>query len=172
MTNSFEPRAAARSVRVIGIGNPDRGDDGIGAVVVHRLIHRLPDDVSVLMRSGDMLTLSNDMAGIDALVFIDAAAPAGSPGRIHRIDLTAGRLERSVSFASSHSFGLADAIALAQALGIASQAIVVYAIEGACFELGASITLEVVAAAGLAADRVVAEVSRLRCGNQKGLLGA
>jgi hydrogenase maturation protease len=166
MTSAAEPMAPSRSVRVIGIGNPDRGDDGVGALVVGELAGHLPADVSLLVRSGDMMNLGDDMAGIDALVCIDASAPMGEPGRIRRVDLATGALERDMSFASSHAFGLADAIALAQALGVASKDIVVYAIEGACFDTGAPITPAVTTAAQTVAGQVVTEVHRLRRGSR------
>jgi len=156
-----------RSVRVIGIGNPDRADDGVGCLVAHRLAERLPADVAVLTRGGDMMDIGDDMAGIDALVCIDAAKPAGSPGRVTRIDLGTQGLPPVGSFMSSHGFGLAQAIALAQALGTASQDIVIYAIEGVSYEPGAAMAPEVAAAVEEVAARVVAEVGRLRCGGTK-----
>ncbi|KVQ42530.1 hydrogenase maturation protease [Burkholderia cepacia] len=165
MTDTIEPQArrpAFRSVRVIGVGNPDRGDDGIGCLVAKRLAGRLPADVSLLTRGGDVMDIGDDMADIDALVCIDAAAPTGSPGQISRIDLAGQTLGQGTSFASSHGLGLADAIALAEALGTAPRDIVIYAIEGASFGPGAAITPGVAAAADVVADRVVAEVGRLR----------
>ncbi|MFX1670745.1 hydrogenase maturation protease [Paraburkholderia sp. A2WS-5] len=157
---AFQP--GARCVRVIGIGNPDRGDDGIGCLVAHRLASRLPADVSVLTRSGDMMDLGDDMEAVDALICIDAAVPAGSPGRVRRVDLATGQLDRTMSFASSHALGLAEVIALAEALGTAPRDIVVYAIEGASFDAGAPMTPEVMAAADEVVGQVVAEANRLR----------
>ncbi|WP_175981824.1 hydrogenase maturation protease [Burkholderia sp. BCC1630] len=155
-------RPAIRSVRVIGVGNPDRGDDGVGCLVAKRLAGRLPADVSLLARGGDVMDIGDDMTDIDALVCIDAAAPTGSPGRVSRIDLTKQTIEQGASFASSHGLGLAEAIALAEALGTASRDIVIYAIEGVSFDPGAAMTPEVAAAVGEVADRVVTEVGRLR----------
>jgi hydrogenase maturation protease len=160
--------SAARSgvalpeILIVAIGNPDRGDDGVGALVATRLAGRLPPEVAVVARRGDMLSLIEDWAGIDAVVCIDAASPMGEPGRVERIDAVAGRLPRGVSFASSHAFGLAEAIALAGALGSLPGTVIVYAIEGACFEGGAAITPDVTAAAAKVADLVLAEIGRLR----------
>ncbi|KVD88275.1 hydrogenase maturation protease [Burkholderia ubonensis] len=165
MTDTIERqvgRPAIRSVRVIGVGNPDRGDDGIGCLVAKRLAGRLPADVSLLTRGGDVMDIGDDMADIDALVCIDAAAPTGSPGRVSRIDLAGQTIGQGTSFSSSHGLGLAEAIALAEALGTASRDIVIYAIEGSSFEHGAAMTPEVAAAADEVAVRVVAEVDRLR----------
>lgn len=170
MTKTTEQQALRpekRCVRVIGIGNRDRGDDGIGWVVAQRLAGRLPADVSLLTRGADMMDIGDDMAGIDALICIDATAPAGSPGRIQRVDLATGELERNRAPASSHALGLAEVIALAEALGTAPRDIVVYGIEGASFDAGAPITREVMAVVDEVADQVVAEVYRLRRGTRE-----
>ena len=153
---------APRRVFVACLGNRDRGDDGIGALVAEALGGRLPSDVALIVRSGDMLALIDDWAGSDALVCVDAAAPMGMPGRIYRLDLAGDELQAEMAVTSSHAFGLAEAVRLARALGHAPRDIVVYAVEGACFDVGADVTFEVAAAADPVAERVVAEVARLR----------
>jgi hydrogenase maturation protease len=76
--------------------------------------------------------------------------------------VTTGELPRDVVVTSSHALGLGEAIGLARTLQLAPQDIIVYAVEGRCFDGGAPVTREVAAAACLVADRVVAEVGRLR----------
>lgn len=153
---------APRKVVVVGLGNPDRGDDGVGAAIAGRLAGRLPDDVVVVTDRGDLLSRIEEWAACDALVCIDAAAPVGVPGRMHRLDLATDELPRGSSPTSSHGFGVADVIALARALGSAPRDIVVYAVEGAAFDAGAPMTRAVAAAVNDAVDRVVAEVAQLR----------
>jgi len=155
---------AVRKVLVVGIGNPDRCDDGIGAAVLERLAGRLPADVRTLARRGDMLALLDDCAGADALVCVDATAPMGMPGQIRRIDAIAETVPRDASFASSHALGLGEAIELARTLGTAPPAMVVYAVEGACFDDGMGLSPLVARAIEEVADRVVADVARLRRG--------
>ena len=162
MSGTDDQPVASRRVLVVGLGNPDRGDDGIGAIVARRLIGRLPTEVAIVVRSGNMLSLIEDWANFDALVCVDAAAPMGAPGRIHRIDLTTGELPKNTSTTSSHGLGMVDAIGLARALQLAPRDIIVYAIEGYCFNGGAPVTPQVIAAAGEVADRIFAEVTRLR----------
>jgi hydrogenase maturation protease len=162
MTATVGQALAPRRVLVIGLGNPDRGDDGIGVIVAQRLVGRLPSDVALAVRNGDMMSLIEDWAGFDALVCVDAAAPIGTPGRVHRIDLATSELPRDLSTTSSHGLGIADAIGLARSLHLAPRDIIVYAVEGCCFSADAPMTPEVVAAAGEAADCIAAEVSRLR----------
>jgi hydrogenase maturation protease len=162
MSGVAESNASLPKILVVAIGNSDRGDDGVGALVATRLAARLPPEVALVARRGDILSLMEDWAGFDAVVCIDAVALMEMPGRIHRIDAGAGELPHGVSFASSHAFGLAEAIALAAALRSLPGTVIVYAVEGASFEGGAEMTPEVTAAAAEVADRVVAEVGRLR----------
>ncbi len=148
-----------RRVLVACLGNPDRGDDGIGPLVAREVTGRLPGGAALLVRSSDMAALVEDFAGFDALICVDAAAPMGMPGRIHRIDVSSGELPRGLLSTSSHGFGLAEAIALAQTLGRAPEEIIVYAIEGECFGVGAPVTPEVAAAASEAAARIFEEAT-------------
>lgn len=162
MSGLAKSNVSLQKVLVVAIGNPDRADDGVGALVAAKLAERLPPDVSLVVRRGDILSLIEDWAGFDAVVCIDAVAPMERPGRIHRIDAGADELPHGASFASSHAFGLAEAIALAVALRSLPGTVIVYAVEGASFDGGAAMTPEVTAAAAEVADRVVAEVGRLR----------
>jgi hydrogenase maturation protease len=154
--------AAPPKILVAAIGNPDRGDDGIGILVASRLSGRLPPDVALTIRSGDILSIIEDWAGFYAVICIDAAATIGVPGRIHRIDAAAGGLPVDLSFPSCHAFGLAEAIALGRALHSLPETVIVYAIEGNCFEGGATVTPAVSLAAGQVVEAIVAEVNRLR----------
>jgi hydrogenase maturation protease len=156
--------ADSRKVLVLGLGNPDRGDDGVGALVARELGKRLPPDVVVKIRSADMLSLIDDWYRFDAVVCIDAAEPSGVDGRICRFDLNSAELPTNLRPGSSHAWGLPEAIALGRALRMAPRQIVVYAIEGNSFDGGAALTPAVAAAARAVADRVVEEVDRLRLG--------
>jgi hydrogenase maturation protease len=142
-------------VLVIGTGNPDCGDDAVGTLVARRLAGRVPPEVTILERAGDMIGLLEDWTGRDAAVLIDAAAPITAPGSIHRIDLLRESLPVGLSLASTHAFGVADAVELARVLGQLPERLIVYAIEGCRFEPGAAASPEVVAAAEGVAARVV-----------------
>ena len=151
-------------VLVVGLGNPDRGDDGAGAAVVERLIGgRVPDGVSLTTRADDLLAMLGEWSGLDALICVDAAASSGAPGRIHRFNLADSTLPREFSApASSHALGLADALAMGKVLGLLPPAVIVFAIEGETFETGAAMSEAVESAINEAADLVRAELRRLR----------
>lgn len=165
MTAAGDQGVSPRKVLVIGLGNPDRGDDGIGAMVAHDLVGRVPTAVVVIARRGDMLSLIEDWAGCDVLVCIDAAAPLGVPGRIHRIDLNSDELPRGVRFISSHALGLAEVIELARTLQLVPRKVIVYAVEGGSFDSGVPLTPAVAAAVRVVADRVVAELGLANTGH-------
>jgi hydrogenase maturation protease len=162
MIPSGDPCAPTPKVLVIALGNPDRGDDGIGAIVAQHLAGRLPRDVPLMVRRGAALSLIDDWNGFDAIVCIDAAAPLGAPGRIHRLDLDSSELPQHMTFTSSHGLGLPEAIGLARALKSAPRRIIVYAIEGGSFDGGVPLTPAVSAAASAVAEQVLTDVSRLR----------
>ena len=155
---SNDPAEAKAKILVAAIGNQDRGDDGAGPLVAAKLSGRLPAEARLVVRSGDMMSLIEDWAGFDTVIFVDAAAARGEPGRIHRIDLAEENLPPDLSLPSSHAFGVAETIELARVLEIAPKEIIVYAIEGASFEPGAPFTPAVLASAAEVAERIASEV--------------
>jgi len=154
--------AAARRVLVAGLGNPDRGDDGIGPLVIKKLAGLLPADVAVAPANADVLTLMLEWADFDAVICVDAAAPLTTAGRIHRFNLATDDLPRDRPPASSHAVSLADAIKLSRVLRQAPRDIIVFAVEGASFAAGSAMGPDVAGAAADVVGRVVAEVIRLR----------
>jgi hydrogenase maturation protease len=167
MSELADQRGVGPKVVVACLGNPDRGDDAVGVMVGQRLSGRLSDDVTLLIRSGDVLSLIEDWVGFDALVCVDAAAPMGTPGRIHRFDMATDGLPRNASLTSCHAFSLVDAIRLARIIWRAPHDIIVYAVEGRCFDAGAPMTDAVAAAASEVARRVTVEVGDLLQGRKE-----
>ncbi len=155
-------KAPAHRVTVSALGHPDRGDDAVGVLVAETVRRLLPGDVPVQVHRADALSLLDHWSDSEAVVCIDAAAPLGEPGRVHRLDLSVDTLPSERAGISSHAPGLAEAIALARALHLAPHRIIVYAIEGRCFAPGAPLSPLVAAAVAAAARAVAQEVSGLR----------
>lgn len=150
-----------KKIIVLGIGNPDRADDGVGVLIARRLSDHLPADVELVVDSGNIVALVEDWAGCDALLCVDAANPMGQPGRIYRFEAADAALAESASLTSSHGFGLTEAIALAHELHTLPETVVIYAVEGTCFDIGAPMTPQVAAAIDDVAERIIDEVGRL-----------
>ena len=144
---------------VIGLGNPARGDDIAGRLVVRLLRAMRPADASVAELDGDAASLVAALRADDAVWLADAAQAGGSAGTIHRLDCAAGDAPPPSAAASSHGLGVAEALALARALGSLPRRCVLYAIEGGDFTPGAEPSAAVVAAAHLVAARIAGELA-------------
>lgn len=74
---------------VIGCGNPNRSDDGVGVVVVQRLIERLRRHPVPGVRAFDCGTAGMEVMfaarGADALLIVDASRSGSAPGVVHEV---------------------------------------------------------------------------------------
>jgi hydrogenase maturation protease len=147
------------TVLVAAIGNPQRGDDGVGAAVAKRLRESAPAEVRIIECGGDVLELIDEWAGCAAVILVDASDPAGNPGRIRRLDLVSSVLSADFAQNSTHAFGLAETVELARALNQLPWRLVAYLVEGERFDFGAPLSRVVAAAVGRVVQAVLAELS-------------
>jgi len=177
------PAAASRGIAVLGVGNPDRGDDGVGPAVVAALAGRLPADVALAVLDGEPSRLIDAWFAAALAVVVDAAAPSPDDGvpsgtvrviEIDAADLAGLRPGGAVAgpqgspgspvlpelAVSSHSTGVATAIALGAVLGRLPRRLVIVAVTAATFDLGAPMSEPVRTAVPRVADTVVAAVRR------------
>ena len=140
---------------IVGTGNAFRRDDGAGLATARRLGGILPDDIRVLEQEGDLASLLDAWQGAAAAVLIDATSSGSEPGTIRRYEAHERPLPSVFSRSSTHSFGVAEAIELARALGQLPARVVVFGIEGHDFAPGEGLSPEVDAAV----DEVVRRVS-------------
>jgi len=145
-------------VLVVGIGNPDRGDDGVGPVIVRRLRGRVPPGTSVRECSGDALALIEDWKGFSSVIVVDAMTQISEPGRIHRLELTSNPLPVAFAGPSTHAFGLAETVELARNLHRLPPFLVAYLVEGEQFETGAPLSPMVAEAVEEAVERILTEI--------------
>ena len=135
---------------VIGIGNPDRGDDAAG-VQVARKVHGgrviVWADCSVLMDLWD---------AHDDVIIVDAMNSGLPPGTIQRFDAGDKPLPAR-AFPSTHAFGVAETVELARSLGKLPDHLIVFGIEVADVELGMHLSDEVADAV----DRVAHEIDTM-----------
>ena len=144
---------------VVGVGNPDRGDDAAGRKVAQLLRWMLPHDVDVAEHDGEATDLLARIEGVAAAFLVDACTSEASAGTVRRFDVGAAPLPQRVFGVSTHGFGLAEAIELARALGRLPPRCVVYAIEGSSFQAGAPLSPPVAAAVANVARRLLAEIT-------------
>ena len=117
---------------VIGLGNPLRGDDGVGVRVVQSLAEqRLPDRVEVVDGGTQGLELVNVMEGWPRVILVDAAHVGKMPGQFVRFTLDEARLLGDDRHLSIHAAGLRDALLLAQVLRVLPDEVVIYGVQPA-----------------------------------------
>jgi hydrogenase maturation protease len=151
-------------VVVIGVGNPMRGDDGAGRLVLDRLRGRVPAGVDLVECDGDPAALLEAWTGRALALVVDATSSDAEPGTVRRID--AGEADDMLHDRrrSTHGLGLAEAVALGRALQRFPERLVVFGVEGRSFDTGAGPRAEIVTAAKDVADRVAAEIERINGG--------
>jgi len=144
---------------VVGIGNPDRGDDGAGPLVSALLRDRVPSDVRVLDSDGEVTRLLELLATADIAYLVDAGASGAPAGTVDRFDCASAPLPQSALQVSTHGLGPAEAIELARSLGQLPAQCVVYAIEAAVVGGGDGVSASVQRSAEQVADRIAAELA-------------
>jgi hydrogenase maturation protease len=141
-------------LRILCIGNPDRGDDGVGRAAAGSLKALVNGRAEILELDGAAAELLAGLEGAAAAFVIDACLSGAEPGALRRFDVTDAPLPQTVSCVSSHGLGLHEAIELARALGVLPRPCIIYLVEGEVFDLGATMTPGVARAAAHVAARI------------------
>jgi hydrogenase maturation protease len=146
------------NIVVIGVGNEYRGDDGVGIVIARRLRAQLAAAVDVMEAGGEGAQLLDAWRGAASVLLLDAAHSGAPPGTIHRFDAGAQSIPSAFFHYSAHAFSVAEAIELSRALHELPANLVVYGIEGSCFEPGIGLSPAVAAAVDFVVAQVVSDV--------------
>jgi hydrogenase maturation protease len=143
---------------IVGIGNPDRGDDGAGPMAAELLTRRAPAGTRIEVLGGDPAPLIEWLEQAQHAWLIDAADAGTHAGTIRRFDLAHGAIPEGAFSLSTHGIGLSDTLELARALNALPGCCIVYAIDGKSFENGTALSPEVRAAVGEVVDSIVNEL--------------
>ena len=147
-------------VRVIGIGNEFRQDDGVGLAVARRLRSCAVGGVDVIEHNGDGTSLLHTWEGARVVVLVDAVRSGSAPGTIHCVDVRAAGLPEGALWSSSHTLGVADAVKLAAQLNCLPHALLIYGIEGRQFDFGTGLSPAVEGAAATVVERLLSILCR------------
>jgi hydrogenase maturation protease len=108
---------------ILGVGNRFRGDDGIGPKIVDVLCEKHPDflekhHIDCLDGGIDGLALLDVIKQYPKAIIIDAVNMNEVPGEIRVFSPNEAKLHIHSDALSTHGFGLAEVIALAEKLEI------------------------------------------------------
>ncbi|MEM6374068.1 MAG: hydrogenase maturation protease [Pseudomonadota bacterium] len=141
---------------IIGCGNPNRTDDGVGPYVIKLLRDRaLPDNVVLFDGGTDGMGVMYQARGCSRLIIIDARIPDGNPGSIYEVpgDVLERPPNQSLNL---HDFRWDHALFAGRKIyGDAfPQDVTVLLVEAASLDMGLELTPEIRQAAGAVAERI------------------
>ncbi len=153
------------NIKIIGLGNSFAGDDAIGNIVARQLLPYQGPSVSVIEGGLAGLNLLHEMEETETLILIDAVHSQSEAGNIVRFiapqDLDKiGQLTWGSSTASTHAFGLGEALTLANTLELLPQQVILYGIELGHIHPGEPLSPQVSRAIPLVVVRIVKEELR------------
>jgi hydrogenase maturation protease len=171
MTTPTPPPALPPSTIVIGVGTEMRGDDGFGAAVIEALRTRpgIADRMVLARCDGEPTRMVDLWDGYDCAVLVDAARGGTERyGYLYRRELTPdgtaaallGGLREPVG--GGHAAGPGSAVRLGEVLGRLPTRLILYAVHGRDFELGASLSAPVAAVVEQLAHQISLEVGHRR----------
>jgi len=105
-------------LKVIGLGNILRGDDGIGPVIIRALEKRkIPDPVQLCDAGSDAFIILDHLLGTDPVLIIDCARLGEKPGTIQKIITKDIDLIPKEVGMSLHGYSLTEVWQLARSMG-------------------------------------------------------
>jgi hydrogenase maturation protease len=103
---------------IIGVGNPFRGDDGIGSAII-KILRTENSQNFVLVDGGtDGLALLDQLAEYEKAIIIDAVQMLEIPGIVKSFTPAEAKIKIKSDVLSTHGFGLAEMLKLADELNI------------------------------------------------------
>ena len=104
-------------LKVIGLGNILRGDDGIGPLVLEKLGEQADPSLQLIDAGSDAFILLEHLIGTYPLLVVDCAQLNKQPGSICMFNVSDARLRENIASVSLHNFGFAGILRLAREIG-------------------------------------------------------
>lgn len=109
-------------LRVIGLGNILRGDDGIGPVVIEELENAdISSHLQLCDAGSDGFTILDHLLGTDPILIIDCTRMGKDPGTVQKIKITDKELLPDTVGMSLHGYSLAEVWQIARSIGAESE---------------------------------------------------
>ena len=104
-------------LKVLGIGNTLRGDDGIGPIIIDELMKRdLPDSIQLYDIGSDAFSIIDHFEKEEPVLVIDCAQMGKEPGEVVKFDVKDENLPILDKAISIHGFGFSDVYKMAKNL--------------------------------------------------------
>ena len=129
-------------VKIIGVGNEDRHDDGIGIVIARKLKNMVQQEIKVIEARREAVELLDSWKDAEKVIMIDAANGFEKTGKIYRFHVNNEPFPCDFSNYSTHTFSLNQVIELARNLNELPTELVIYGIQGMNFNIGRGLSEE------------------------------
>jgi hydrogenase maturation protease len=149
-----------RRFTVIGVGNAWRRDDAAGLLVARQLKAQGLTGVEVRESPATGTDIYEAWKGAAGAIVVDAVTGGGPPGTIYRFEAhDEGEVPlQGFRSASSHGWGVAEALGLGRVFRELPPRLIIYGIEGKDFQPGQVVSPEVAAAIPEVVARVRGEI--------------
>lgn len=144
-------------IAVIGIGNPYRGDDAAGALVVDELKKTITSGINFFKVQGDMTVLIEHLTNFQTVFLIDACESGAFDEDWLRIDALKEEIPIDRPQTSTHGFSVSQAIEMAKNFGRLPGKLILYAIQGSRFEMSHAISQPVAKAVEVVSKEILNE---------------
>ena len=155
---TMEESSKRQEIRVLGVGNSYRNDDGIGLLVARQLHARNLPDVKVLEIAGDVAGLMEAWKKASSVILVDAVTSELAPGTVVRLDARSQVIPSSYFRYSTHAFSIAESIELAKVLGTLPERLIVFGIVGGDFGMGTKVSQSVLDAGNSVVGMILTEI--------------
>jgi hydrogenase maturation protease len=147
---------------VLSLGNPLRGDDGVGTAVLTLLAAYpiIPPGVVLLDGGTPGLETVLLLDGYEKAIIIDAADMGLPPGSWRRFSSAKLAAQEANLTGTLHQAGLAEALALAEALNMLPAEVIIYGIQPAEIGWEPGLSVEVETAVLEVCQAILAELNR------------
>lgn len=149
-------------IALIGIGNPNRGDDGAGWAVIDRLENRV-EGVALYKLRGEISELLDIFSKYPTVYCIDACVIDAPAGFWERLDANLQPVLLDNPQTSTHGLGLSQAIALARTLDQMPSKLIIYAIKGENYSVSAEASFPVTQSIDVVAEKILDEEDIRAC---------
>lgn len=146
---------------ILGLGNPLRGDDGAGPAVIEALTAcALPPGVELLDGGAPGLETVLLWQGYGRVLVIDAAHMGLAPGAWRRFTSDEATMQGAAMNGTLHAAGLAEALALGEALEALPPQLAIYGIEPQAIDWRPGLSAVVATAVAAVSEAILAETAK------------
>ena len=153
-----------KKIGVIGIGNPLRKDDGIGIVLLEKLVEikdDLPDDIEYIDGGTSGMNLLHLFARFDIVFFVDAVNFGGEIGESKLFNSEDVNSKNIQIITSTHGFDILKIIQLSKELGENPDEIFIFGVQPQNITSGTRLSHEIKENVDSLVDNLKAELKNI-----------